>query len=241
GAPAGSSDPVRGPGGAPGRCAGAAGRMSRSARPAGRPGPYGTSRRPRRRRAGARAARVGAPGHRTEGRPTPHGKPWKPVGDMGALRSGQADLFDGHRVGAAWDEVFDQAGDVRPAYRHVHDALVQMSAVELRARAETLARMYVTQGVTFDLGAAGTRGRGPRDRPPRSRHGRRPGPGTAPRGGRAARVPRARQVRRRRWSRRRVSGPSWDHGAVCPGRARPVSPDPEHRSRPFCPRSPAQP
>lgn len=63
-----------------------------------------------------------------------------------------ADLFDGYPQGAAWDEVFDRGGAVRPAYRHVFEALQQMSGAELRSRAETLARSYLTQGVTFDVG-----------------------------------------------------------------------------------------
>nr|WP_309712640.1 circularly permuted type 2 ATP-grasp protein [Pseudolysinimonas sp.] len=62
-----------------------------------------------------------------------------------------ADLFDGYPSGAAWDEMFDRGGQVRPAYRHVHQSLVQMSAAELRGRADRLARSYVNQGVTFDF------------------------------------------------------------------------------------------
>ncbi|GAA2722132.1 circularly permuted type 2 ATP-grasp protein [Cellulomonas aerilata] len=61
------------------------------------------------------------------------------------------DLFDGYPPGAAWDEVIDREGEVRPAYRHVHAALAKMSGPELRARAESLARSYVAQGVTFDF------------------------------------------------------------------------------------------
>ena len=63
-----------------------------------------------------------------------------------------SDVFAGYPRGAAWDEVIDAAGAVRPSYQHVHEALVQMSEAELRARAETLARTYLTQGVTFDIG-----------------------------------------------------------------------------------------
>ncbi|QTE28491.1 circularly permuted type 2 ATP-grasp protein [Pengzhenrongella sicca] len=62
-----------------------------------------------------------------------------------------ADLFDGYPQAAAWDEMFDRSGQVRAAYRHVHQALVQMSATELGGRAERLARSYVNQGVTFDF------------------------------------------------------------------------------------------
>ncbi len=63
-----------------------------------------------------------------------------------------ADLFDGYPAGAAWDEVFDRTGAVRPSYRHVYEALGELSEAELRGRAETLARTYLTQGVTFDIG-----------------------------------------------------------------------------------------
>ena len=62
------------------------------------------------------------------------------------------DLFDGYPPGAAWDEVIDRDGSVRPAYELVHAALARMSGPELRARAESLARSYLAQGVTFDLG-----------------------------------------------------------------------------------------
>ncbi|MCV2393944.1 circularly permuted type 2 ATP-grasp protein [Actinotalea sp. M2MS4P-6] len=63
-----------------------------------------------------------------------------------------SDLFTGYPRGQAWDEVIDDAGAVRPSYRHVQEALAEMSEQELRARAETLARSYLTQGVTFDIG-----------------------------------------------------------------------------------------
>ncbi len=63
-----------------------------------------------------------------------------------------SDVFAGYPRGAAWDEVIDDTGAVRPSYRHVHQALAQMSEAELRARAESLARGYLTQGVTFDIG-----------------------------------------------------------------------------------------
>ncbi|MFI2752487.1 circularly permuted type 2 ATP-grasp protein [Cellulomonas sp. P22] len=61
-----------------------------------------------------------------------------------------ADLFDDYPAGAAWDEMLDGA-TVRPAYEHLHAALAQLSAEDLRARADTLARSYLAQGVTFDL------------------------------------------------------------------------------------------
>lgn len=62
-----------------------------------------------------------------------------------------ADLFDDYPVGLAWDEMLDRGGEVRPAYGNVHSALAQLSADDLRARAEALARSYLAEGVTFDL------------------------------------------------------------------------------------------
>ncbi|GAA3807448.1 circularly permuted type 2 ATP-grasp protein [Cellulomonas soli] len=62
-----------------------------------------------------------------------------------------ADLFDDYPEGRAWDEMVDQETGPRAAYRHVHGALAQLSAGELRARADTLARSYLAEGVTFDF------------------------------------------------------------------------------------------
>ena len=63
-----------------------------------------------------------------------------------------ADLFDDYPTGPAWDEMIDpDGGGSRTAYRGLHRALAQLSAGELRARAETLARSYLAQGVTFDF------------------------------------------------------------------------------------------
>jgi uncharacterized circularly permuted ATP-grasp superfamily protein len=63
-----------------------------------------------------------------------------------------ADLFDGYRQGPAWDEMFDREGGVRPALVDVHSVLSQTPPGELQARADTLARAYLDQGVTFDVG-----------------------------------------------------------------------------------------
>ncbi len=62
------------------------------------------------------------------------------------------DVFTGYPRGSAWDEVIDDSGAVRPSYRHVHETLARLSTTELRARADTLARTYLAQGVTFDVG-----------------------------------------------------------------------------------------
>lgn len=62
-----------------------------------------------------------------------------------------ADLFDDYPQGAAWDEMLDPQAGPRSAYRRVHAALAQLSAGELGARADALARTYLAQGVTFDF------------------------------------------------------------------------------------------
>src|SRR4051794_27444959 len=63
-----------------------------------------------------------------------------------------AALFDGYPQGPAWDEMFDREGHVRPALVDVHSVLSQTAPGELQARADTLARAYLNQGVTFDVG-----------------------------------------------------------------------------------------
>ena len=63
-----------------------------------------------------------------------------------------ADLFDGYPQGPAWDEMFDGDGAVRPALVDVHAVLAQTLPGDLQARADTLARAYLDQGVTFDVG-----------------------------------------------------------------------------------------
>src|SRR3954466_13917044 len=63
-----------------------------------------------------------------------------------------ADLFDGYPQGPAWDEMFDREGGVRPALVDVHSVLSQTAPGELQARADPLARAYLDQGVTFDVG-----------------------------------------------------------------------------------------
>jgi uncharacterized circularly permuted ATP-grasp superfamily protein len=69
-----------------------------------------------------------------------------------------ADLFDGYGAGVAsrngphaWDEMFADPEQVRPAYRDIHSALARMTQAELRGRAEALASSYLAQGVTFDF------------------------------------------------------------------------------------------
>jgi uncharacterized circularly permuted ATP-grasp superfamily protein len=62
-----------------------------------------------------------------------------------------ADLFEGYRLGAAWDEMFADDGTPRPACEPLHEALRPLSGHELRARADSLARGFLERGVTFDL------------------------------------------------------------------------------------------
>jgi uncharacterized circularly permuted ATP-grasp superfamily protein len=62
------------------------------------------------------------------------------------------DVFEGYPTGAAWDEMVEPPGRVRGPYEHVYTTMRQLSPAELRARADSLARGYLAQGVTFDVG-----------------------------------------------------------------------------------------
>jgi uncharacterized circularly permuted ATP-grasp superfamily protein len=61
-----------------------------------------------------------------------------------------ADLFDDYPAAVAWDEMIGPTGVHKP-YRRVHETLSAMSGADVRARAESLARSYLRQGVTFDF------------------------------------------------------------------------------------------
>lgn len=67
-----------------------------------------------------------------------------------------ADLFEGYPSGVAWDEMMgggqEGARTVRAPYQHVHRTMGALDADELRLRADALARSYLNQGVTFDIG-----------------------------------------------------------------------------------------
>ncbi|WP_159620598.1 circularly permuted type 2 ATP-grasp protein [Ruania rhizosphaerae] len=63
-----------------------------------------------------------------------------------------ADLFDGYPEGVAWDEMIEPGHTVRAPYQHVHRTMGRLNADELRVRADALARSYLAQGVTFDVG-----------------------------------------------------------------------------------------
>jgi uncharacterized circularly permuted ATP-grasp superfamily protein len=60
------------------------------------------------------------------------------------------EMFVGYPHGAAWDEMLDADEQPRTPYKAVHHTLRDMSAASLKERADTLARAYLDQGVTFD-------------------------------------------------------------------------------------------
>ncbi|MFC6014958.1 circularly permuted type 2 ATP-grasp protein [Plantactinospora solaniradicis] len=62
-----------------------------------------------------------------------------------------ADLFEDYRLGPGWDEMFGAPGMPRETYEALHATLQPLSSVELRVRAEVLARAFLDQGITFAL------------------------------------------------------------------------------------------
>ena len=65
-------------------------------------------------------------------------------------QDGTGSLFEGYRLGGAWDEMLADAEHPRTPYRAVFHTLRAMQAATLRERADILARSYLDQGVTFD-------------------------------------------------------------------------------------------
>jgi uncharacterized circularly permuted ATP-grasp superfamily protein len=63
-----------------------------------------------------------------------------------------ADLFDDYRLGAAWDEMIAADGAARPPYRALYESIQRSGVQELQAGVDSLARAYLNQGVTFDVG-----------------------------------------------------------------------------------------
>lgn len=59
--------------------------------------------------------------------------------------------LDPGSYGAAFDEMFDRQGRVRPPYKGIHAELVPTDSEELEARAEALGRAFIDQGITFSL------------------------------------------------------------------------------------------
>src|SRR5829696_7701062 len=63
-----------------------------------------------------------------------------------------ADVLSNYRPGAAYDEMIDAEGAVRPSYQAIHRSLSRSSPTELRHIADSLANNYTQAGVTFDVG-----------------------------------------------------------------------------------------
>jgi uncharacterized circularly permuted ATP-grasp superfamily protein len=63
-----------------------------------------------------------------------------------------ADVFDSYAPGVAFDEMIAGDGSVRPSYRTLYESIRHSGAQELRAGVDSLARAYLNQGVTFDIG-----------------------------------------------------------------------------------------
>jgi len=62
-------------------------------------------------------------------------------------------LFDDYGAGAAaWDEMVDAAGSIRAPYRPLAESMRTYGVSELKASVDSLARGYLDQGVTFDIG-----------------------------------------------------------------------------------------
>ncbi len=72
--------------------------------------------------------------------------------NFGHTISRMGDVFDGYRRGPAWDEMIDETGSARPPYRVLFDSIRNAGTHELRSGADALARSYLNQGVTFDVG-----------------------------------------------------------------------------------------
>ncbi len=59
-------------------------------------------------------------------------------------------LFEGYRLGRAWDEMISEDATPRTPYKAVFHTLNAMTGTSLSERADILARSYLDQGVTFD-------------------------------------------------------------------------------------------
>ncbi|HLJ49901.1 MAG TPA: circularly permuted type 2 ATP-grasp protein [Bryobacteraceae bacterium] len=56
-----------------------------------------------------------------------------------------------YELDQAYDEMLDGAGSVRPHYRHVYDALLELPADELRRRQQIADQSFLHQGITFTV------------------------------------------------------------------------------------------
>ena len=64
-------------------------------------------------------------------------------------------LLEGYApVADAFDEMFDEHGQVRPHYRAALEELGRLSDREVLDRAEYVGSTYLEQGITFDVGDA---------------------------------------------------------------------------------------
>lgn len=72
------------------------------------------------------------------------------MSDAGGAGKAVDQLFEGYDPTRAWDEMFTSEGLPRTTYKALHQTLQRMSTQELAERADTLARNYLNQGVTFD-------------------------------------------------------------------------------------------
>ena len=62
-------------------------------------------------------------------------------------------MFDDYGTGAAaWDEMVDATGSIRLPYRPLAESMRTYGVNELKASVDSLARGYLDQGVTFDVG-----------------------------------------------------------------------------------------
>jgi uncharacterized circularly permuted ATP-grasp superfamily protein len=62
------------------------------------------------------------------------------------------DVLASYETGAAFDEMIDADGAVRPSYSALYETLRRATPDELRAISESLANNYSQAGVTFDVG-----------------------------------------------------------------------------------------
>ena len=60
-------------------------------------------------------------------------------------------FFEHYLLDEAHDEMLDSAGKVRPHYRHLYDALLELPAEEFRRRQQVADLTFLHQGITFTV------------------------------------------------------------------------------------------
>lgn len=60
-------------------------------------------------------------------------------------------VFSNYHLDAAFDEMFDAQGQVRPAYGPLYQRLIELSAAELRTRQRYADLTFLNQGITFTV------------------------------------------------------------------------------------------